>query len=221
MLIAKLSSLETLLTQRSQLRDQKQLLKNLSNVHEELLKLQERWIKLLDLAARIGCENSIVKEFREIGQAVLERSSQGLAIQQNSINQLSSCVNRLDANLKIIWTERKRSIIDETLKAEFQIAVTIGLPTAQISLRHKYQRIEHLLNIELPTAQQFEDLIAAVSSLRQLIAESVPSMTSSVQSFLERLASGHATLRDLNPEILQWCREQNLLDRIYLNIKGA
>ncbi|WP_149847127.1 hypothetical protein [Paenibacillus sp. 37] len=43
--------------------------------------------------------------------------------------------------------------------------------------------------------------------------------SSQIQQFLEKMAAGKATLNDLNDEVLQWIRSQDLTSRVFMTFK--
>lgn len=62
------------------------------------------------------------------------------------------------------------------------------------------------------TNDNYELYLQVIAESKAVINEINP--TKAVKTFLDRALSGQATIRDLNPEILEWLKKQNLVDKL-------
>lgn len=90
-----------------------------------------------------------------------------------------------------------KKIIDDKLKVTQLLTTCINLEQSQL------------------TTSNYELYLQVEAESKALIKEINP--TKEVKVFLDRALSGQATISDLNPEILTWLKQQNLVDKLKIS----
>lgn len=220
MLIEQLQRMQRLLEARDERRNEKKVLQALISQEEALTELLARWQDLAQMVGDLGCDATIIQQFRTDIWGLKARFEQGASIQQNEIRQIQETMKEIEDALTVEWLKRSQAIREDVLLARARIASVIGSRQERSTLLRAYGNIDTLLNLSLPTSGQFRTLASAWSQMEQTVEAALPPMSKEVEFFLEKLSMQQATLNDLTPEVITWCREQDLLNKITLHFTG-
>lgn len=220
MLIEQLQNMQALLEARNDRRNEKKALQSLGSQEETLSRLFARWQELTQIATVLGYNETIVQDFRAEIQAISERFEQGIQLQQSDTRKLQDMITEVENDLGTRWTDQKLRHKDEALLTRARIAFVIGEPQVRVTLQRTVGTINDLLDLPLPSPNQYRTLEQSWSKLQHELAQALPDMSPQVQFFLEKLAIGQTTLNDLTQEIFVWCSKQGLLEKITLRFTG-
>ncbi len=221
MLIEQFQNMQGLLEARNERRNEKKSLQSLSSQEDTLSGLLERWQGLAQMAIPLGFDETIIQEFRAEVGAISERFQQGIQLQPADIRYVQETLAKVEDDLRTRWTDQKQHLKDDVLLARARIAFVIGEPQVRMMLQRTFGSINNLLDLPLPSANQYRALEQAWLKLQEELTEALPDMSPQVQIFLEKLATGQATLKDLTQEVFMWCSQQDLLEKITLRFTGG
>jgi hypothetical protein len=220
-LIEQLQNMQALLEARNERRNEKRLLQSLSTQEERLSGLLARWQGLAQMATTLGYDEKIIQDFHTEVRAISERFEQGIQLQLADIRYVQETLAKVEDDLRTRWNDQKQHLKDDVLLARARIAFVIGEPQVRMMLQRTFGSINNLLDLPLPSANQYRALEQAWLKLQEELAEALPDMSPQVQIFLEKLATGQATLNDLTQEVFMWCSQQGLLEKITLRFTGG
>ena len=221
MLVEQLQRMQALLEARKERRNEREQLRNLTDVEKQLSELEKRWNDLSEVAVFLGYERSTVENLLTFVGTMAERFEQGLPIPKNDIRELQLHIDTIENDLKERWTIKRDDFVADALLARARIALAISTSKVKVALKPIYDEVIRLLGLSLPSVRQLEELKSAASHLEHQVSQALPAMSSEVQVFLEKLSINQAKVSDLTPTIMQWCSDQHLSDQISLRFIGG
>jgi hypothetical protein len=221
MLVAQIQTMQTLLEARAQLRDKKKTLDRLTEQEDRLKKIVVTYEDRICLAQKLDpsyAKSEIARSVRTALKGVTRRYSQSKVLTREDTVELEDKLRILVNSLKAQWQVKQAELVNEALLSQIDIVRKIGSSNAQSELNTLYEKITKVRQQDLPRAADYDEIIMDINQVKQVIARALPAMTPEIQVFLERLINKRAKLRDVTPEVLEWCRRERLLDWISLSI---
>jgi hypothetical protein len=219
MLIEQLKTMQQLLEARSEHRNEKKQLQALDDHEKQLKEVLSKWQGVATVASRLGYNGDIVTQVREAALFAETRFKNTTTLAPSDVRSLSNHIEAFKQDAHVRWNTYKNALITDTLQARIQIIYSIGLPTTRGQLLQLNAQLTRLQALDLPSGADLDRLADVVNQIEQTVKEALPEMSAEVADFLERLSTGTARLTDVTPLIVEWCKENGLLDRVTLRFE--
>jgi len=217
MLIEKLKHLESLIEERNERKSSERVIQTLSQRQEELEKLATEWQSLSALASNMGMVNhtalSQLKSLSLSPSWVSLNRNEG----QSVLRDMQTIISQIHDDLVEEWNKIREQSPSAGLYSRARFLMYVGDPNVRSQLQSLDNSIRQIAHRDLPTSNQYLQWQQRISELEQVIRDHLPDMVPAVERFFDKLTEGNATLKDVTPEIMEWCHNHDLTPRISLS----
>lgn len=175
-----------------------------------------QWTEIFPLLAPHSPEEEVAT-IRGQARQVRDRLERSQHAFENDLNQVPN-LNRLGIKGLMDNTARSWFLYAGELLRPYEqlISVAEQLPKMRTSmdeirvLHHKLDRQKNALPRNVRAWKSFQEQYAALAAALDVLE----GLDESKRVFLEKVQNKRATLADLSPELLAWCREEGLADEL-------
>ncbi|QCT88223.1 hypothetical protein [Escherichia sp. E4742] len=202
-------------------------LKSAANSVNKLLSQWDRWRNMQTQAAETVAEKDVESPD---GPAVEPEELAAYDIIQNDalthcVEQVLALYHRLNRQLDAAWQNWLQTLYqhvhveDKTLDAQRKIGKLNDIADNYVKTREKYAELIQRLPDNTDTVRRINQLADVLHQLRGMMKTDWPE---EVQKFFDRINgpfSGRPTLSVLTPEVLQWLRDEKMLEDFVITRK--
>jgi len=213
----RLERLESLLEERNERKSKERVTQTLTRSKEDLHKVAEEWQSLAALASSMGVVNHpALRQLKELCSrptwvSVKQKEAKGV------LKEMQAIIQVIRDELIDKWQEMHAQTPSQRLQSRARFLMYVGDPQVQSRLRSINITIQQITRHDLPTPNQYVQWQKHVEELEQVVENHLPNIIPEVERFFDKLTTGDATLHDVTPEIMDWCRQHNLMPRIALH----
>ena len=130
-------------------------------------------------------------------------------VEQEQVNKATNIYNGLHDKIKKEWSKHYQTLSSSTVNT---LKAIRGLDDTRISSCINKIEAASMWDASVDTLMTLKDAIVQANQLIQSL-----NLDQEVITFLGKITSGKATLADLNENVLQWMKEEQLLSKIKLS----